>query len=62
MKKVVNFFKKIVFGFLFIFTFNKLAIPINIVVPMNVITIGLVSFLGVPAMFMLVLFLILYVR
>lgn len=62
LKKIVGLFKKIIFGFLFIYAFNKLAVPLNIIIPMNFVTVGLVSVLGIPAMFMLIMFLFMYVR
>lgn len=62
LKKMVGIIKKIIFGFLFIYAFNRLAVPLSIIIPMNFITVGLVSMLGIPAMFMLILFLFVYVR
>ena len=61
LKKIIAVAKKITFAFLFIYAFNKLAVSINIIIPLNFITVGLVSVLGVPALFMLVLFSIFYV-
>lgn len=60
-KKLIAIGKKIIFAFLFIYAFNKLAVSINIMIPLNFITVGLVSVLGVPALFMLVLFSVFYV-
>jgi len=61
LKRIVVILKKIIFAFLFIFSFNELAVPINIIIPLNFITVGLVSLLGIPAMVMLVMFSIFYV-
>lgn len=62
LKKIIGIVRKIIFGFLFIYAFNKLAVPLNIVIPMNFITVGLISMLGIPAVLMLVMFLFIYVR
>jgi len=61
LKRIVVILKKIIFAFLFIYAFNELAVPINIIIPLNFITVGLVSLLGIPAMVMLVMFSIFYV-
>lgn len=61
LKKIVLILRRIIFGFLFIYAFNKLAVSINIFIPLNIISVGLVSLLGIPALFMLVVFGILYV-
>ena len=62
LKKIIGIVRKIIFGFLFIYAFNKLAVPLNILIPMNFITVGLISMLGIPAVLMLVMFLFIYVR
>jgi len=61
MKRLVVLFRKIIFAFLFVYAFNKLAIPLNIVVPLNFITIGLITLFGVPGLFMLVIFSVFFI-
>ena len=59
IKKLLFLVKKVVLSFFVLYGFNVIASNFDIVVPINVITIGLVSFLGFPALFSLVLLLVL---
>ena len=55
-KKILNVIKRIIVAVLIIYAYNKLALPLDVVIPMNVITILLVACCGIPAILMLVLF------
>lgn len=55
LKKILLLFKKILFSFFILYGFNVIAANFDIVVPINAITVLLVSFLGFPALFSLVL-------
>mgnify|MGYP004460397911 FL=1 len=59
IKKLLFLVKKVILSFFVLYGFNVIASNFDIVVPINVITIGLVSFLGFPALFSLVLLLVL---
>lgn len=54
IKKVTNLFRKIIVGFFVLYGFNLLVSSVNIFVPINVITLGTVSFLGIPGLLSLV--------
>ena len=56
LKKAFNIIKKIIMAVLFIYAYNKLALPLNVIIPMNVITVCLVAICGIPSILMLVLF------
>lgn len=56
LKKIFIVIKKIIMAVLFIYAYNKLALPLNVVIPMNVITVCLVAICGIPSILMLVLF------
>lgn len=56
LKKILNIVKRIILSFLLIYTYNKLALPLDVVIPMNVITILLVFVCGIPSILMLVVF------
>lgn len=56
MDKIFNWLKKIVFSAFLLYGYNIIASNFNLVIPINVITILLVSFLGAPGMFALILF------
>lgn len=59
IKKLLFLVKKVILSFFVLYGFNVIASNFDIVIPINVITIGLVSFLGFPALFSLVLLLVL---
>ena len=56
MNKVLDVVKKIVFSAFLLYGYNLIAVNFNLVIPINIITILLVSFLGAPGMFALILF------
>jgi len=59
MKYVISILKRIIFGFFVLYSFNIISSNFNLVIPINVVTVTIVSLLGFPALFALVLFLIL---
>lgn len=60
-KKIFNIIKKIVVSAFLIYGFNLVAAPLNLIIPINVITVGLVTILGVPALLSLIaIFLIVF--
>ena len=56
IKIILNIIKRIIMSILFIYAYNKLTLPLNVVIPMNVITVSLVALCGIPSILMLVLF------
>ncbi len=54
--KIINIIKKFIMSVLFIYAYNKLALPLDIIIPINVITVLLVTLCGIPAILMLILF------
>lgn len=50
-KKLFHFLKKIIFSCFLLYGFNLLAVPLNILIPINIITVLTISILGVPALF-----------
>ncbi|MCI6712882.1 MAG: pro-sigmaK processing inhibitor BofA family protein [Bacilli bacterium] len=55
-KRIFVVLKKIVLSILFIYTYNKLTLPLDIVIPINVFSVSLVSLFGIPSIIMLILF------
>lgn len=45
---IKNLIKKIIFSFLFIYAFNVMVYPLNMIIPINVFNVVLVTFLGFP--------------
>ena len=56
IKIIYNVLKKIIVSVLFIYAYNKLALPLNIIIPINIITVLFVSVCGIPSILMLILF------
>ena len=54
-KKLFSLIKKIVFSVFLIYGFNLIAQPLNLIIPINIITVGLITILGVPALLSLIL-------
>lgn len=59
MKYIVAVLKRLILGFVILYGYNMIAINFNMVMPVNVITVGLVSLLGFPALFALILLFVL---
>ena len=56
MKKTCfEIFKRLVFSFVILYGFNTIGSNFNIIIPMNIITLTLITVLGCPALFSLVL-------
>ncbi len=54
IKKCYSFFKRIVFSGFLIYGYNILAAPLNVIIPINIITILAISMLGFPALLSLI--------
>lgn len=54
LKKVISFVKKFIFAFVLLYGLNLCINSLNIVIPINVFTLGTVTFLGVPGLVSLV--------
>lgn len=52
---MLKLLKRIVFSAFIIYSFNIIAVKFNIVIPINLFTIGFVSILDIPGMTILVL-------
>lgn len=53
-KKVMNLCRKVVVAFLMLYGFNLLVESINVFIPINYITVGTVTCLGVPGLLSLI--------
>lgn len=59
LEKVFMFFKRVIFYILLLYSFNLVVAPIGFNIPINYFTVLFLSILGVPALFSLILILIL---
>ncbi len=55
-KKLLLIVKKVILATLFIYAYNVLAVPLEMIVPINLVTILIVSVLGIPGLGGLVMF------
>lgn len=51
LKKIGDILKKIIFSIVLLCGYNMIATPINVMIPINLITVGAVTILGFPALF-----------
>lgn len=58
LKKIFSIIKKIIYSSFLIYGYNLLAAPLNLIIPINVITVGLVMLLGFPVIISLIIFLL----
>lgn len=58
LKKIFIILKKIVMAVFVLYGYNLLAAPLNFIIPINIITVLLVSLLGIPALLSLILVLV----
>lgn len=58
MKKIVSILKRILFSFVILYGFNTIGSNFSLVIPINFITLLFIAFLGFPALFSLVLLLV----
>ena len=58
LKKIFKILKKLIMAVFLLYGYNILAAPLNFIIPINIITVLLVSLLGVPALLSLILVLV----
>ncbi len=56
LKILFKIFKRLIVSVLFIYAYNKLALPLNLIMPINIVTVSLVALCGIPSILMLVLY------
>ena len=56
IKKLVKLLKKVIFSTLLIYSFDVFAISLKLSIPINIITVLLVTLFDIPALMCLVLF------
>lgn len=60
MKFLLNLLKKITLAFVILYTYNLIGESINLIIPINFITIFIVTLLDFPGLFLLVIMLKLF--
>ena len=59
LKKIFKLIKKIIVSVFLLYGYNLIASPLGFIIPINFITIILISLLGIPALLSLILVLVL---
>ena len=54
MKYIIKLIRKIIFSFLLLYKYNLIGVSYNLIVPINIYTIGLLTFLDGPGLILLV--------
>jgi len=54
MKKIVKLLKKIIFSVFLIYSYNLLAKSINMIIPINMVTVSVLTIFGMPSLFFLI--------
>lgn len=55
LKKVFNTIKKIILSSFLLYGYNLIAVSFGIIIPINMITVGILTILGYPSLFSLIL-------
>ena len=58
VKKMFNILKRIIISAFILYGYNLIVTPINLTIPINLITVGLLTVFGIPALFALIIILI----
>lgn len=60
LKNVLKIIKKVIFAAILLYAYNIIAAPLNLQIPINVITLTLITVLGVPSLVGLFLMVMLF--
>lgn len=55
VKKIIQVLKKIIFSSFLLYGYNILIEPLELIIPINIITVGIISIFGIPALFSFIL-------
>lgn len=56
MKFIIKLMKRVILSAFLLYGYNLIAVNFNMIIPINVYTVGFVSILGIPSVFALILF------
>lgn len=55
MKKIMVFLRRFIMSFFILYGYNLIAVNFNMIIPINVITVGAITIFGVPSLLALLL-------
>jgi len=59
LKKVFHLLKRVVISAFVLYGYNLIAAPLNLIIPINIVTVGVLTLLGMPAIFSFIIILVL---
>ena len=54
LKKIYKLFKKIVVSAFILYSYNLISVPLNLIVPINMSTVSILTIFGIPSLFALI--------
>lgn len=58
MKRILSLFRNLILAPFIIYIYNLIASPLNLIIPINLVTILIITFLGIPGLIVLLVFLL----
>ena len=55
LKKIFSVLKKVIYSSFLIYGYNMIAAPLNLIIPLNLVTVSLVMVLGFPSLISLII-------
>ncbi|MEG2322131.1 MAG: pro-sigmaK processing inhibitor BofA family protein [Bacilli bacterium] len=59
LKKIFILLKRVVISAFILYGYNLIASPLNLIIPINIFTVGALTILGIPAIFSFIIILVL---
>ena len=54
LKKIYKLLKKIVVSAFILYSYNLISVPLNLIVPINISTVSILTIFGIPSLFALI--------
>lgn len=59
LKKIIQVIRRIIVSAFLLYGYNLIVSPLNLAIPINIITVGLLTIFGIPALLSLIVILVL---
>lgn len=54
LKKIYKLFKKLIVSAFILYSYNLISAPLNLIIPINIYTVSILTVLGIPSLFALI--------
>lgn len=54
LKKIYKLFKKMIVSAFILYSYNLISAPLNLIIPINIYTVSILTVLGIPSLFALI--------